>query len=154
MNWPDPPDTSASPNPLALDGQLCFALYAAHLGMNRVYRQALAGLDLTYPQYLVMLVLWEGDGLRVSDICQRLMLDTATLTPLLKRLEVRGLLTRQRATHDERQVLVTLTDSGRSLRQQALDVPGCIHAALQCSPQDLAALRDPLIALRQRLDAQ
>ena len=101
-------------NPLLLDSQLCFALYSTSLAMNKVYRKLLRGLDLTYPQYLVMLVLWERDEITVTDIGERLFLDSATLTPLLKRLEAAGLVTRTRAQDDERQVIVTLTRQGRS----------------------------------------
>ena len=103
-------------NPLLLDSQLCFALYSTSLAMNKVYRKLLGGLDLTYPQYLVMLVLWEGDGITVTDIGERLFLDSATLTPLLKRLEAAGLVSRTRAQADERQVIVALTRQGRELR--------------------------------------
>src|SRR3954463_16229542 len=90
--------------PRTLDGQLCFALYSANLAMGKLYRQLLADLDLTYPQYLVMLVLWEGDGITVSELGERLFPDPATLTPLLKRLQAAGLVQRTRGTRDERQV--------------------------------------------------
>ena len=104
-------------NPLLLDNQLCFALYSTSLAMNKVYRKLLRDLDLTYPQYLVMLVLWEGDGITVTDIGERLFLDSATLTPLLKRLEAAG--RRGSAQEDERQVIVALTRQGRDLREKA-----------------------------------
>jgi DNA-binding MarR family transcriptional regulator len=110
-------DTTAA---LLLDNQLCFALYSANLALNKLYRQLLAPLNLTYPQYLVMLVLWEQDDV-VSDIGERLFLDSATLTPLLKRLESAGLINRHRSRKDERQVAVTLSDAGRALQQQALE---------------------------------
>ena len=95
--------------PLKLDQQLCFALYSAGLAMNKVYRKLLSQLGLTYPQYLVMLVLWERDQLTVSEIGGRLFLDSATLTPLLKRLQSAKLLDRVRSTEDERQVVISLT---------------------------------------------
>ena len=99
-------------NLLHLDEQLCFALYSTGLALNKVYRRLLAPLGLTYPQYLVMLVLWERDGLTVSEIGEKLFLDSATLTPLLKRLEASGLVTRTRASHDERQVIVATERRG------------------------------------------
>lgn len=115
--------TNDTTNALLLDNQLCFALYSANLALNKLYRQLLAPLNLTYPQYLVMLVLWEQDDITVSDIGERLFLDSATLTPLLKRLESAGLILRQRSRQDERQVAVTLSDAGRALQQQAVTIP-------------------------------
>ena len=137
--------------PLQLDQQLCFALYAAGLAMNKVYRKLLARLGLTYPQYLVMLVLWEGDGLTVSDLGTRLFLDSATLTPLLKRLEAAGLLTRQRARADERQVIIALTAPGRALKRQAGAVPHAVFCASGCEVDELLALKTQLTGLRERL---
>src|SRR3954470_16753630 len=102
-----------------LDNQLCFALYSTSLAMTKVYRKLLPKLGLTYSQYLVMMVLWEQDGLTVSDIGERLFLDSATLTPLLKRMESAELITRVRAVSDERQVIITLTKSGDTLRVKA-----------------------------------
>jgi DNA-binding MarR family transcriptional regulator len=100
---------------------MCFALYSANLALHKVYRKLLGQLDLTYPQYLVMLVLWQRDDVTVSDIGEKLFLDSATLTPLLKRLEVAGRLMRQRAKADERQVIITLTDAGKALLKQQLE---------------------------------
>ncbi|XOZ35182.1 MarR family winged helix-turn-helix transcriptional regulator [Halomonadaceae bacterium KBTZ08] len=136
---------------LALDRQVCFALYSAQLAMSKVYRKLLKELDLTYPQYLVMLVLWEEDGQTVSGIGERLFLDSATLTPLLKRLETAGLLRRQRSHEDERQVEVVLTEQGQALRERAEAVPESVMCATQCSPEELERLRDDLHKLRQRL---
>lgn len=136
---------------LALDRQVCFALYSAQLAMSKVYRKLLKELDLTYPQYLVMLVLWEEDGQTVSGIGERLSLDSATLTPLLKRLETAGLLRRQRSREDERQVAVVLTEQGQALRERAEAVPESVMCATQCSPEELERLRDDLHKLRQRL---
>ncbi|MDB4884644.1 MAG: MarR family transcriptional regulator [Gemmatimonadetes bacterium] len=138
-------------NGLALDSQLCFALYSASLAMGRLYRDLLAELDLTYPQYLVMLVLWERDQVRVSDIGERLLLDSATLTPLLKRLERAGLLRRVRSTEDERSVVVTLTDEGAALRERARDVPQKVGRASCLTGQQTDVLKESLWQLRERL---
>ena len=138
---------------LLLDNQLCFALYSASLAMTRLYKQLLAELGLTYPQYLAMLVLWERDGLMVSELGERLGLDSGTLTPLLKRLEALELVARIRAVEDERRVHITLTAAGRKLRTRALKIPGCVLAASQCSLPDLISLTQQVQALRQRLTA-
>ena len=138
---------------LQLDHQLCFALYSASLAMTRLYKPLLDELGLTYPQYLAMLVLWEQDGLMVSELGQRLFLDSGTLTPLLKRLEAAGLITRIRAVADERRVHITLSAAGRQLKAQATKIPGCIISAAQCSLPDLLALTSQVQALRQRLVA-
>jgi DNA-binding MarR family transcriptional regulator len=134
-----------------LDDQLCFALYSTGLAMNKVYRKLLRQLDLTYPQYLVMLVLWEHDGVSVSDIGARLFLDSATLTPLLKRLEAAGLVARQRSALDERQVMVSLTDAGRAMAQQAAAIQEGVLCAAACAPGDLLALKRQLETLRTKL---
>ncbi|MBK9362720.1 MAG: MarR family transcriptional regulator [Rubrivivax sp.] len=138
---------------LALDRQLCFALYAASLAMTKVYKPLLEPLGLTYPQYLVMLVLWETDGPTVSQLGERLALDSGTLTPMLKRLEVLGFVQRQRDSADERRVLVHLTPEGRSLRSRAAAVPPQLLQASQCSLAEVSALTRQLHALRQRLNA-
>ena len=138
---------------LLLDNQLCFALYSASLAMTRLYQPLLAELGLTYPQYLAMLVLWERDGLMVSELGERLCLDSGTLTPLLKRLEASGLIARIRALDDERRVHITLTAGGRKLKARAAKVPGCIGAALQCPQPDIVLLTRQVQALRQRLTA-
>ncbi len=138
---------------LLLDNQLCFALYSTSLAMSKVYKPLLDELGLTYPQYLVMLVLWEGDGLTVSDIGERLYLDSGTLTPLLKRLEAAELVKRMRDASDERRVLVRLTAAGRKLRSQATKLPECILSASQCSLSDIQALTKELQALRANLTA-
>ena len=137
--------------PRTLDGQLCFALYSANLAMGKLYRQLLAGLDLTYPQYLVMLVLWEGDGITVSELGERLFLDSATLTPLLKRLQAAGMVQRTRGTHDERQVIVTLTDEGRALREKAGQVPVDVFCATGCEIDEVVGLKSQLERLRTGL---
>ena len=148
------PKTSAaiSTQPmLQLDQHLCFALYSASLAMNKVYRTLLAKLRLTYPQYLVMLVLWERDALTVSEIGERLFLDSATLTPLLKRLEAAGLLDRVRSAEDERQVIISLTAEGRALKKQAGSVPSEVFCATGCEVDELLALKTQLNELRERL---
>ena len=136
---------------LLLSEQLCFALYSTMLAMNKVYRKLLRKLGLTYPQYLVMLVLWERDELMVSEIGERLFLDSTTLTPLLKRLESSGLLTRTRAASDERQVIITLTRQGRALKTQAQDVPESVFCASECTLEEIVSIRDHLLLLRGKL---
>ena len=131
-----------------LDQQLCFAVYSTMLGLNKIYRKLLKGLGLTYPQYLVMLVLWESDEPIVSEIGARLFLDSATLTPLLKRLEANGLVIRRRSAQDERQVVVALTAAGRRLQMLSKNVPGCVAAAMQCSALEIDVLRLRLTDLR------
>ncbi len=142
---------AASGDLLLLDNQLCFALYSASLAMTRLYKPLLEKLGLTYPQYLVMLALWEQDSLSVSELGARLSLDSGTLTPLLKRLEVNALVSRLRAVDDERRVHVTLTAAGRRLRTSAAKVPGCILEASQCSVSEITALTRQVQALRDHL---
>jgi len=139
--------------PLQLGNQLCFAIYSTAHAFNRVYKPLLDRLGLTYPQYLVMLVLWERDGVPVKDIGERLFLDSGTLTPLLKRLEAAHLLKRTRSAEDERQVLISLTSQGHALREKARAVPQAILAASACSLGELSAMKNELIALRDRLNA-
>jgi DNA-binding MarR family transcriptional regulator len=147
----DTPPSFDADAALRLDNQLCFALYSASLAMTKVYKPLLEELGLTYPQYLVMLVLWEGDGLSVSELGQRLSLDSGTLTPLLKRLEGSGLVSRIRAVEDERRVHVTLTAAGRRLKARAAKVPACVLAASQCSIPELVQLTRQVRQLRERL---
>ena len=136
---------------LRLDNQLCFALYSASLAMTRLYQPLLSALGMTYPQYLAMLVLWEQDGLSVSELGERLLLDSGTLTPLLKRMETSGLVTRQRDAHDERRVHIMLTAAGREMKARAASIPGRILNAAQCPVPELVALTRQVQALRQRL---
>lgn len=145
------PEQLDAENTLLLDQQLCFALYSANLALHKVYRKLLNQLDLTYPQYLVMLVLWERDALTVSAIGERLFLDSATLTPLLKRMEAAGLLLRRRAAEDERQVIVALTDAGRALREKARTVPEAVMCATDCSVDEMLEIKQRLESLRGRL---
>ena len=115
--------------PFTLDEQLCFALYSTSLAMTKAYKPLLDKLGLTYPQYLTMLVLWEGDDVTVKDMAARLNLDPATVTPLLKRLEAQGLLERVRGVDDERLVYIRLTKAGAALKRQAREVPGELSLA-------------------------
>ncbi|MBP2169428.1 DNA-binding MarR family transcriptional regulator [Erwinia toletana] len=145
-------NSKVADSPLLLDEQLCFALYSANLALHKLYRQLLAELDLTYPQYLVMMVLWEKDDVTVSEIGERLFLDSATLTPLLKRLEAAGLLHRQRSRQDERQVIVTLSEQGRQLRQKAVSIPESVSCAAACDAGALQGLKQQLEILRDNLN--
>lgn len=140
-----------SPSWLSLDLQLCFALYSASLAMTKLYKPLLDRLGLTYPQYLVMLVLWENDGITVSQLGERLSLDSGTLTPLLKRLEAAGRIQRLRDTGDERRVLLTLTAAGRALKADAEHIPPAVAMASGCGLDDLASLTRRLHALRLQL---
>jgi MarR family transcriptional regulator, organic hydroperoxide resistance regulator len=141
----------AGDQPLRLDNQICFAVYSAAHAFNRVYKPLLERLGLTYPQYLVMLVLWERDGVPLRDIGERLFLDSGTLTPLLKRLEGAGLIKRTRSHEDERQVLIALTPQGQALKEKARAVPHSILAASACSIGELVSLKNEIVALRDRL---
>src|SRR5436853_7120269 len=143
----------AATSPLLLGNQLCFAVYSTAHAFNRVYKPLLDRLGLTYPQYLVMLVLWERDDVPVKDIGERLYLDSGTLTPLLKRLEAADLVKRTRSTEDERQVLIALTPQGQALREKARAVPRSILAASACSLTELSMMKNEIVALRDRLNA-
>lgn len=136
---------------LTLDEQLCFRLYAASRAMTAVYRPKLERLGLTYPQYLVMLTLWERDGRSVGDLCEALLLDSGTLSPLLKRLEAAGLVERRRAAADERRVDVQLTEHGRLLRSEARCLPMEMGEASGLSTDDFIALRETLRRLTDSL---
>src|SRR5512139_4068132 len=136
---------------LALDHQLCFAIYSTSLAMTKLYKPLLEPLGLTYPQYLVMLALWQRDRQTVSQLGERLSLDSGTLTPLLKRLEASGLLQRLRDATDERRVLLQLTPAGRSLKERAVQVPRAVASATGCGLDEIASLTARLQALRTRL---
>src|ERR1700758_3592711 len=138
---------------LRLDNQICFAIYSTAHTVNRAHKPLLDRLCLTYPQYLVMLVLWERDDVPVKDIGERLFLDSGTLTPLLKRLEAADLIKRTRSSEDERQVLIALTSQGQTLREKARTVPAAILSASGCSIVELSSLRKSLVALRDQLNA-
>ena len=157
-SYPGPMNRTGTPHPhqeewLRLDRQICFSLHAAARAFNGVYRVILKDLGLTYPQYLVMLVLWEQDGLMVSELGQRLSLDSGTLTPLLKRLEASGYVTRIRDVKDERRVHIHLSTAGRRLKARAAKVPACLINASQCSPGELVALTQQVQQLRERIQA-
>ena len=147
-------DTPAAANAdawLALDKQLCFALYSASLAMTKVYKPLLAPLGLTYPQYLVMLALWEEDAQTVSALGDKLALDSGTLTPLLKRLQAQGEITRKRDSVDERRVIVRLSDAGRKLKIKARKVPPQIASSTGCELAEIAALTRQLTTVRDAL---
>lgn len=147
---------SKNPDPcesLMLDNQLCFALHSTSLLMTKVYKPLLQALGLTYPQYLAMMVLWEEDGLTVGEISSRLLTDPGSLTPLLKRLEAEGLLSRTRSREDERVVVVGLTDAGRALQDKAMGIPQCILGASGLELDQLRKLQSDLVALRANLQA-
>lgn len=142
--------TPAIPTPdeaLKLSWQLCFPIYAAANAIQKAYRPHLKPLGLTYPQYLVMLVLWEDDGVSLGDIGRRLHLDSGTLTPLLKRLEAAGLVARRRSDEDERVVVITLTASGRALKKQAEPIPFRLAEDMNMTPEQALALKEGLEAL-------
>lgn len=156
---PTTPDLTAVPDVelLRLDHQVCFSLHAASRAFGGFYRQVLKGLGLTYPQYLVMLVLWEGGPRPVKAIGERLHLDSGTLSPLLKRLEAAGLVRRERSREDERSVLVVLTDDGARLRERALSIPRGVLAATGLSLEEVLTLQKTLgrlaTALGEAVDA-
>ncbi len=134
-----------------LDKQVCFALYAASRAVTARYRPILDRFGLTYPQYVALLVLWERDEVTVKDLGTALMLDSGTLSPLLKRLEATGLVTRRRSVDDERSVIVSLTPSGAALQKQAASVPAELVRATGMSPAELKSLRETLTALTAAL---
>ena len=142
----------AQKTPVRLEDQLGFALYSASLAMTKAYKPVLDRLGLTYSQYLAMLVLWEQDDIAVNQLGARLGLDSGTLTPLLKRLESMGLLTRRRGEADERQVFIDLTPRGVSLRREARQVPAQIQAATGQSDAAQKTLRTLLLQLKDTLN--
>ncbi len=138
---------------LALDAQLCFPLYAATRAVTRVYGPLLSDLGLTYPQYLTLLALWdEGEPLTVGELGRRLRLDSGTLTPVLKRLEQAGHVTRQRDPHDERRVLIAVTAAGWDLCDQAADIPARLASCLPLDAKEAVQLHGLLHRLLNRLD--
>ncbi|MBD8064034.1 MarR family transcriptional regulator [Devosia sp. PTR5] len=136
-----------------IDKMLCFAVYSASHAFTRFYKPRLDALDLTYPQYLAFLVLWEKDNLTVKALGEKLFLDSGTITPLIKRLEGRGLVTRHRDDEDERQVRLRLTDAGRALEKQAMAIPLAVIEGTGLGLNEEHALRAQLRMLRDRLDA-
>ncbi len=134
-----------------IDQKLCFALYSSSLAMLQSYKPLLAAIDLTYPQYLVMLVLWEGDGISIKHLSERLGQDPGSVTPLVKRLEEAGFVTRRRDAQDERNLSIELTASGRALQQKAEQASGKFVTACQLPQEEGGDLRDRLFALTQTL---
>ena len=146
MERPDGPEVK-------LDELLCFGIYAADHAFNRVYKQLLDDLNVTYPQYLVMVLLWERDDQTVGELGSRLFLESNTLTPLLKRLEALCYITRRRDPSDERQVRISLTEAGAALRAKAATVPACIQAASGLTAAQARQLLSGVTALRAALDS-
>lgn len=147
-------DTTALP-PIQpkLDQALCFAVYSAGLAFNRLYKPILDEMGLTYPQYLVMMALWEKDGQNVGELGDQLFLESNTLTPLIKRLEAAGFVKRARDAEDERQVRVSLTAKGRDLLKQASCVPGQVLEATGMPVEQIVRLRNSIAGLRDNLRA-
>jgi MarR family transcriptional regulator, organic hydroperoxide resistance regulator len=141
-------------SPLDLQEFLCFSIYSASHAFNRVYQPLLRDLNLTYPQFIAMILLWEQDGQSVSELGQKLALQSNTLTPMLKRLETLGLLKRSRDAADERQVRIGLTEAGRKLRQRAFDIVRSVRKATGLEDKQFKELRDGVDALRQALEGQ
>ena len=141
-------------NPLKLENQLCFPIYAASNLITRAYQPLLDRLGVTYPQYLVLLVLWDTNQQAVNEIARRLLLNTNTITPLLKRMEAQGLITRRRSPQDERKVIVQLTEQGTALEQEAASIPQDLLSRLHSdavTPQDLHVLKERITQLIQSL---
>ncbi|MCT9424684.1 MarR family transcriptional regulator [Acinetobacter baumannii] len=136
---------------LKLENQLCFLIYSTNLALNQLYRKLLTPLGITYPQYLVMLVLWEKDEITVSEIGSKLFLESSTLTPILKKLEALQLLNRTRSKEDERQVIITLSEKGKKLKEQAVNIPRHILEASSCDTAILLGLKDQLTQLRTNI---
>ncbi|EHU1441250.1 MarR family transcriptional regulator [Acinetobacter baumannii] len=136
---------------LKLENQLCFLIYSTNLALNQLYRKLLTPLGITYPQYLVMLVLWEKDKITVSEIGSKLFLESSTLTPILKKLEALQLLNRTRSKEDERQVIITLSEKGKKLKEQAVNIPKHILEASSCDTATLLGLKDQLTQLRTNI---
>ncbi|WP_445406701.1 MarR family winged helix-turn-helix transcriptional regulator [Acinetobacter seifertii] len=136
---------------LKLENQLCFLIYSTNLALNQLYRKLLTPLGITYPQYLVMLVLWEKDEITVSEIGNKLFLESSTLTPILKKLEAIQLVNRTRSKEDERQVIITLSEKGKKLKEQAINIPAYILEASSCDMTTLLGLKDQLTQLRTNI---
>ena len=145
------PDTATPDELLRLDRQLCFALYSSSLLMTKLYKHVLGALGLTYPQYLVLLALWQADAVGVSELGDQLYLDSGTLTPLLKRMEVAGFLERKRSSQDERRVDIRLRPAGRKLKKEAARVSACVIRATACPVPELVSLTRQVQALRTQL---
>ena len=136
---------------LKLENQLCFLIYSTNLALNQLYRKLLTPLGITYPQYLVMLVLWEKDEITVSEIGSKLFLFSSTLTPILKKLEALQFVNRTRSKEDERQVIITLSENGKKLKERAVNIPAHILEASSCDMTTLLGLKDQLTQLRTNI---
>jgi DNA-binding MarR family transcriptional regulator len=147
-----PQSSTADPLFPKLDEFLCFAVYSTGFAFNRVYRRPLARLGLTYPQFLVMAALWDEDAVTVGTLGEKLSLDTSTLTPLLKRLESAGLVTRRRSEEDERRVIVGLTEKGAAMRAEAGDIMRCVFDAAGMGAEAFVKLTRDIQALRRNLE--
>lgn len=139
---------SASGRTVTLDEQLCFSLYGASMAINRAYKPVLDGLEITYPQYLVLSTLWEGDGQTIGAVAERLGLDSSNVTPLVKRMEAAGLVSRLRNPQDERQVLVHLTDAGRDMQARSACLGQTLFSAAGMSVERLVQLNTEVQAFR------
>lgn len=137
---------------LKLQNQLCFPLYVIAKEITGLYRPFLDELDITYPQYLVMMVLWENDGLSVNHIGEKLYLDSGTLTPLLKRLETKGFITRKRKKEDERVVEVFISETGKALKAKACEIPEKIYKKIDASEQDWADLKTSVLKILNKIE--
>ena len=136
---------------LKLENQLCFLIYSTNLALNQLYRKLLTPLGITYPQYLVMLVLWEKDEITVSEIGSNLFFESSTLTPILKKLEALQFVNRTRSKEDERQVIITLSENGKKLKERAVNIPAHILEASSCDMTTLLGLKDQLTQLRTNI---
>jgi len=146
-----PAAANADNSLLKLENQLCFPFYAVSRQITKAYQHYLQALGLTYPQYLVLLLLWEHEPLTVKEIGEKLLLDSGTLTPLLKRMEHRQWLSRRRAPHDERSVLIGLLPAGQALQAQASQIPAQLLAKIDLTPAALGALRTQLTHILTQL---
>lgn len=140
-------------DPLKLENQICFPLYACAKEIVKAYKPFLDELDLTYTQYITMMVMWEHKRLRVKEVGELLCLDSGTLTPLLKRLEEKGYVTRRRSAEDERDLIVSVTEKGEQLRKKALSVPGRLAACVSMEPEKARFLYEILYELLGKLRA-
>jgi MarR family transcriptional regulator, organic hydroperoxide resistance regulator len=141
-------------NPLLLESQICFKIYTLEREITKLYRNLLEDLDMTYPQYLVMLLLWEIDGMTVKEIGKRLFLDSGTLTPMLKRMETNGIIKRRRSTEDERSVIISLTKKGEQLKQKAECIPSKLVEDMSLDNGELTILNKTLTNLLYKLQGQ
>ncbi|RXM41014.1 MarR family transcriptional regulator [Chryseobacterium sp. CH21] len=141
-----------NPKTPKLENQICFPLYVIAKEITGLYRPFLDELGITYPQYLVMMILWDGDGLTVTHIGEKLFLDSGTLTPLLKRLESKGFIIRKRKKEDERVVEVFLDEAGKQLQQRACEIPGKIQEKLGIQPEELLHLKDTVLKILNKIE--